>query len=264
MKTVQHMRTGESILGSGDPDPVLLHNAGGRSSFLLTGDHAGTHIPARLGDLGLPRAERERHIGWDIGIAPLGRMLADRLDAPFVSQAYSRLVIDCNRDPASPDAAPALSDGTAIPGNEGLNMGSLADRAAAIHAPYHDAIGRMVAARMLAGTPTIFVALHSFTPSFAGTARPWDVGVLHWTGDTRFAQALLGAMRAVPDLCVGDNQPYRMDATDYSVPRHAIAARLPYAEIEVRQDLISDSAGQARWAAQLAVLLEEALARHAV
>ena len=34
-----------------------------------------------------------------------------------------------------------------------------------------------------------------------------------------------------------------MDAPDYSVPRHAYAAGLPYAEIEVRQDLLADAAG---------------------
>ncbi|MEJ7928059.1 N-formylglutamate amidohydrolase [Sphingobium sp. AN641] len=265
MKIVQqHMGTGENMLGTDDPDPVLLHNAAGRSAFLLTGDHAGNHVPARLGDLGLPRTERDRHIGWDIGIGPLGRMLADRLDAPFVSQAYSRLVIDCNRDPASPEAVPVISDGTVIPGNEGMDQEGLADRVAAIHAPYHDAIARMVAARAAAARPALFIALHSFTPALGGVRRPWDVGVLHWTGDRRFALALLAQLRAVPGLCVGDNQPYRMDATDYSVPRHAIAAGLPYAEIELRQDLISDRAGQVKWSGQLAIALRNALDRQDV
>jgi predicted N-formylglutamate amidohydrolase len=54
---------------------------------------------------------------------------------------------------------------------------------------------------------------------------------------------------------VGDNQPYRMDGTDYTAPRHAIAAGLDYLELEVRQDLIADPAGQAEAAALLAPLL---------
>ena len=54
---------------------------------------------------------------------------------------------------------------------------------------------------------------------------------------------------------IGDNEPYRMDGTDYTVPRHAIANGLDYLELEVRQDLIADPAGQAEVAALLAPLL---------
>jgi predicted N-formylglutamate amidohydrolase len=59
-----------------------------------------------------------------------------------------------------------------------------------------------------------------------------------------------------------------MDATDYSVPRHAsaaglppaeiLSAEIPYAEIEVRQDLIGDREGQARWCDILARSLSRA------
>ena len=59
---------------------------------------------------------------------------------------------------------------------------------------------------------------------------------------------------------IGDNQPYRMDATDHTVPRHAFPAGLRYAEIEVRQDLIGDPAGCAAWAAILGDALPAALA----
>ena len=46
-------------------------------------------------------ADLARHIAWDIGIAGVGRQLADRLDACLIMQPYSRLVIDCNRPPGS-------------------------------------------------------------------------------------------------------------------------------------------------------------------
>jgi hypothetical protein len=36
-----------------------------------------------------------------------------------------------------------------------------------------------------------------------------------------------------------------IDLIDYTVPRHAYAAGLPYAGLEVRQDLIAGTAGQA-------------------
>ena len=92
-----------------------------------------------------------------------------------------------------------------------------------------------------------------------GTSRRWHAGILHDGGDTRFANALLTALGAHPDLVVGDNEPYRMDATDYSVPRHAYTARLPYAEIEIRQDLLADAAGVASWSRTLRSACETVL-----
>ncbi|MDM7957546.1 N-formylglutamate amidohydrolase [Blastomonas sp.] len=247
------------LLGAADPAPARLFNAGGRSPFLIVGDHAGNAIPQHLGTLGLREADRVRHIAWDIGVYALGKALAQALDAPFIFQHYSRLVIDCNRDPDHPDAAPAVSDGSAIPGNAALTADRLGARAAAIHAPYHARIAAELARRSAAAQPTILLALHSFTPTLGGTSRPWHVGILYDGGDTRFAKALLADLAARPDITVGDNEHYRMDATDYSVPRHAYAAGLPYAEIEIRQDLLADDAGVAAWSLTLCSACKTAL-----
>jgi predicted N-formylglutamate amidohydrolase len=247
------------LLSALDPDPVKIANAAGRSPFLLTGDHAGNSIPEVLGTLGLADHERRRHIALDIGVAEIGALLAARLDAMFVAQNYSRLVIDCNRDPGSPEAVPASSDETRVPGNEHLEQIARDARIAQIHAPYHGSIADCIDTRSARGTPSILVALHSFTPSLSGDARPWHVGVLHSEGRTDFARALLAALAQETGLMVGDNEPYRMDSTDYSVPRHAFAAGLPYAEIEVRQDLIADIAGQIKWSAILERALSTAL-----
>ena len=84
------------------------------------------------------------------------------------------------------------------------------------------------------------------------TLRPWHIGILHDGGDTTFAAALLNVLTADPDLVVGDNEPYRMDLIDYTIPRHAYPDRLPYAEIEIRQDLISDHEGCRHWAGRIA------------
>ncbi len=191
-----------------------------------------------------------RHIAWDIGVAALGRALAARLDATFVGQTYSRLVIDCNRDPRSAGAVPQTSDGTIIPGNADPDR---AARIAAIHAPYQDAIAREIARR----DRTVLIALHSFTPVMAGIARPWAIGVLHDGHADGFARRLLARLQARAAFVVGDNEPYRMDGTDHSVPRHAFAAGLPYAELEIRQDLLA--ADPAGWAALLAVDMTAAL-----
>jgi predicted N-formylglutamate amidohydrolase len=255
-------RSSSKVLAAGDPPPFTLHNLAGSSPFLLIGDHAGNTIGTPLKYLGLNGEERTRHIAWDIGIAGLGRALSARLDAAFIAQTYSRLVIDCNRDPASVEAIPGTSDGTHIPGNVDLDQADRAERVAAIHEPYHAAIATALDGRIAAGRRTIFIALHSFTPVFGGVERPWHVGVLHDAGDTRFALAVLAALQSDSDLVVGDNEPYRMDATDHCVPRHCYPRRLPYLELEVRQDLIAEPEQQVRWAERLAHILHRADAAH--
>src|ERR1041385_741687 len=89
----------QKLLAAHEPAAVTTYNESGPSPFLLVADHAGNIMPRALGRLGIDAAERERHIAWDIGIAGLGRILADALGATLIQQNYSRLVIDCNRPP---------------------------------------------------------------------------------------------------------------------------------------------------------------------
>lgn len=247
------------LLGPEDPEPVVRSNVSGAAPFLLTGDHAGSAIPRSLGTLGLHASELDRHIACDAGVKGLGEALAARLDAPFIHQAYSRLVIDCNRDPPSDEAIPLMSDGTRIAGNAMLTPAARRSRIAEIHEPYHSAIGVMLANWTVVRQAPILVALHSFTPVMAGVVRPWDVGVLHDGANELFARRVLRALRSEAGLNVGDNQPYRMDATDYTVPRHAFGAGLAYVEIEVREDRIADTAGQWHWAELIAAALMAAV-----
>lgn len=232
-------------------------NAGAPSALLLLGDHAGREIPVRLGRLGLAAADLDRHIAWDIGIAGLGAQLSTLLNAPFIRQAYSRLVVDCNRRPEAKDAIPKESDGTPIPGNRDLSPLAIAARLAEIYQPYQDAIAAALDGRT--GRRTVLVALHSFTPSMAGRDRPWRLGVLH-RHDSAFSSAMLARLRAdLGEAFVGDNAPYAMDETDNTIPLHADPRGLDYLELEVRQDLLADEAAQAAMAQWLAPRLQAAL-----
>lgn len=246
------------LLAADEPSPVRVLRETGQADFLLTADHAGRAIPRSLGRLGLPENELNRHIGWDIGIGGVTERLSAALDATAVLQHYSRLVIDCNRDPAVPSSIPEISETTQVPGNLALTTDQRAARRDAIFAPYHARIAALLDARQAAGRRTVYVAMHSFTPVFKGESRAMQVGVLY-NRDTRLAVALMDLLRAEGDLVVGDNAPYAVsDVTDYGVPVHAERRGLLHVEVEIRQDLIEDAAGQADWAARFARLLPRA------
>lgn len=253
-----HPSQNRCLLGDGDPSPVSVINPAGRSPFLLIGDHAGNAIPTALGTLGVSDHDRQRHIAWDIGTAALGTELARALDATFIHQRYSRLVIDCNRAPDRADAIPEASDGSNIPGNVDLTPEDRARRIAEIHKPYQRAIADTIEARKREGGTTL-VSLHSFTSRMAGMDRPWHVGVLHDGANDGFALKVLDRLRSKPDVVVGDNEPYAMDDTDHTVPRHAFSQGLPYVELEVSQACLVDARGVARWGEVLAECLQASL-----
>ncbi len=245
------------LLGAADVPPVFEQNATGRSPFLLTCDHYGRLIPRTLGDLGLPADELTRHIAWDIGIAGVAEALSKHLDAHLIAQLYSRLVIDCNRPPGAPSSIPRISEATIIRGNEGLAREAAAARRRQIFDPYHRRIDEVIDRRRRDGIATVLVSLHSFTPVYAGIARPWHIGTLYHR-DTRLPPLLLGLLRGEPDLVVGDNEPYAVsDETDYTIPVHGEARGLMNTGIEIRQDLIADQAGQQQWAERLARIFGE-------
>ena len=99
----------DRLLAPDDPLPVRVLRPEGRSDFVLTADHAGRAIPKRLGMLGLPEDELARHIAWDIGIAGVTERMSEALGAAAVLQNYSRLVIDCNRQPGLDSSIPMAS-----------------------------------------------------------------------------------------------------------------------------------------------------------
>jgi predicted N-formylglutamate amidohydrolase len=250
--------TEPKLLDANEPSPVEVFGEAGRSPFVIVCDHAGRELPQSLGSLGLSPAELEAHIAWDIGAAGVARELSRRLDAPLFLQRYSRLVIDCNRPLAAPDSIASSSGGIAIPGNEGLSQAARDERARAVFWPYHERIRTALAARRAEGEPFVLIAMHSFTPVFLGSVRPFHAGLLYHR-DTRLAHPLLELLRAEEGLVVGDNEPYAAsEATDYSIIEYGERLGAPYVEIEIRQDLIADGAGQSFWAERFARLLRTA------
>lgn len=236
---------------------TLLRPAG-QGGFVLLCDHASNHIPAPLNQLGLPPAELDRHIAWDIGAGGIAMILSDLLDAPAILSTTSRLVIDCNRHPDAHDLIPEVSDGTIIPGNCGI---SAADRTARLKqwfTPYHQAVDDLLTAQTALGLAPMLLSIHSMSMSMAGCLRPWQIA-LSSHHDRRFVEPMLAALRRPGDVLVGDNQPYDLDpAVDFTIPHHAMGRHLPYLQVEFRQDEVATPAGQDSWARRFATALVEA------
>lgn len=247
----------DRLLEPDEPAAALIERRDGKSPFVIAVDHASARIPRRLGNLGLPAHELARHIAWDIGALAVARRVSSLLDAPLIAQSYSRLVIDCNRDPRVPASIPAVSELTPIPGNERLTAEAIALRRREIFDPYHASIRTLLEERRDARRRTILVAQHSMTDVYKGLRRPMHAAILY-NRDRRFAGLVLERLQREPDLTVGDNEPYFVsDETDYTIPQHGEARGLPHVEIEIRQDLIAEESGQAAWAARIAAALVE-------
>jgi predicted N-formylglutamate amidohydrolase len=252
------IQRGYRLLDSDEPAPVIEERRSGTSNFVFVVDHAGWQIPRRLDDLGLPQSELRRHVAWDIGGLAVARQTSSALDAPLIAQHYSRLVIDCNRDPLVASSIATVSEWIEIPGNIGLGDAEIAARRAEIFDPYHNHLRALLDERKAAGRPTILIAQHTMTDLYKGVRREMHAAVLY-NRDRRFAGLMLDALRRETGLIVADNQPYFVsDATDYTIPRHAEARGLAHVELEVRQDLVASAAGQAEWARRLAAALREA------
>lgn len=248
-----------TLIGPGEPPPFRVFNPMGRSPVLVVCDHASRRIPAALENLGLDELALGRHIASDIGAAEVAEGLATRLDAPAVLAGYSRLVVDCNRRLDDPTSILAVSDGEFIPGNQGLTGAQKRERVRQFFEPYHDAIQRRLGSFGRRGIVPALIAVHSFTPVFQETRRPWEIGIL-WDTDPRIPVPLIEGL-ARRGVVVGDNEPYSGRApADYTIDHHGEATGLPHVSIEVRQDLVEHPQGAARWAAILAEVLAPILA----
>ena len=231
-------------------------NAGG---FLILVDHASNFVPPEYCDLGLPKAELERHIAYDIGAAPLARALAERFRAPAILTCFSRLLIDPNRGEDDPTLIMRLSDGAVVPGNTTCDAAERERRLNRFHRPYHSAVACQIDTMIASGVPPVLLSFHSYTPVWKGSQRPWHAGIL-WDRDQRFAKPLIEKLAAEHGLRIGDNEPYLGSLKNDTMYRHGTGRGLPHALLEVRNDLIASPAGVLEWADRLDPILRDILA----
>ncbi len=245
----------------GEPQAYEILNADAAPNLIFVCDHASNALHPLYGSLGLSPDAFERHIAYDIGAADVTRAMAQAFDAPAILGRYSRLLIDLNRGADDPTLVMKLSDGAIIPGNAKAGFEEVATRIARFYRPYHDAIEAQIARARNAQIAPIVVSIHSFTPEWRGTKRPWQIGVLWDRRDGRLAKPLMEELRRENDLTVGDNQPYSGELENDCMAQHALKHGFAHVLIEIRQDLIAEAKGIRAWAARLVPILRKALAR---
>ena len=213
--------------------------------ILVVSDHASNRVPADI-DLGIAPELLNQHIAVDIGVAEVAALMASRPGIAAFLGNVSRLVCDFNREEQAPGVIPIASDGHAIPGNALDHAGHEA-RLERFFRPYHAALAELVD-RV---PQSLVLSLHSFTPQLASSSgpRPWQVGVLY-NEDDRAARLAIPLLEA-EGLIVGDQQPYSGKLLNATMNRHAESDGRPYLGIEIRQNEIGESAGQAVWAERL-------------
>ncbi|MFB9949105.1 N-formylglutamate amidohydrolase [Rhizobium puerariae] len=240
--------------------PEIINPAGSFPCMIVC-DHASSRVPAHYADLGLDRADLEKHIGVDIGIADVVRQLALRLDAPAVLSPCSRLLVDCNRWIEDPRCILAESDGIAVPGNHGLGEAGKAERYEAYFWPYHEDIGRVFSALVERTGGPGFLSLHSCTRQLCGGEfRAMDAGTI-WHESNALSAALIDGLNREPGLVIGDNQPYSGIGGTFTIDYHTWGKRIPACGLEIVNTHLETAEGRTLWTERLARALEHIFGR---
>lgn len=233
--------------------PVHVVAGAKTSGLVLTCEHASAALPPEYGMLGVPRHELMDHVGWDIGAALVARRLAREFDATLVESAYSRLLIDCNRDLGDADLIVADSHGIHVPGNRGVGEVERQRRIERFYEPYHDAIDATLAGQR--GT-ALLLSVHSFTPMLRGRKRGFDIGVLY--DDHHERADLLFESLAEQRFSVRRNEPYSgLEGLIFSARSHGQRHRMPYLEIEINNGLLRHEEEAAEVAVRVAAALRK-------
>lgn len=200
-------------------------------TLLLTCEHGGNLVPD---DLAALARGHERllasHRGHDPGALELAGRLAVALRAPLRFALVSRLLVDLNRSPDSPDlfseltrdAAPALR-------RQILNRH---------YRPYRREVTAAVrSALRRSAHPVLHVSVHTFTPVLRGVRRDVDIGLL-FDPARPLERAIVSAWErslraALPRLRIRRNAPYK--GTDDGLTTHLRTLTDPgrYAGIEL-------------------------------
>jgi predicted N-formylglutamate amidohydrolase len=207
-------------------------------------DHAINFIPEDI-DLGINQAHVNSHIALDIGVAGVADILVHQYGYAAILAGVSRLVVDLNRYAEEDGVIPSESDGVILNGNK-ISAAEREERLKKYYHPYHAELENIINQH----SPAMLLSLHSFTPQLSSRPdekRPWEIGILY-NRDERAARLAIPEFEKAR-LIVGDQLPYSGKILNATMNRHGEGNDIPYLGIEMRQDLVSNESGQARFAA---------------
>jgi predicted N-formylglutamate amidohydrolase len=232
-------------------DPWIILGQPKTDGILVVCDHASNHVPEEI-NLGINEALLSQHIAYDIGVMGVASFLVELSGCAAFLANNSRLVVDLNRNPGDAGAITMVSDGVDIPGNH-LGAAERQARLGRYFHPYHDRLEDLLHHH----PPALILSIHSFTPRLETDPhgeRPWEIGILYNEQDA--ASLIAIDYLEGEGVIVGDQLPYSGKQLNATMNRHAEGNDVPYVGIEIRQDLISDSTGQERFAAILAEMAQ--------
>jgi predicted N-formylglutamate amidohydrolase len=200
---------------------------------VFTCEHASNQLPAKWSWPEEDQWIRGTHWAFDIGAAEVTRRLVERVGAVGVLAKFSRLLVDPNRDLAAGSLYRKEAEGKPLGLNAILDPADTERRVQDFYRPYHQVVDRCI--QEAAGAPVL--AIHSFTPVYAGNARSMEIGVLFDHSDDlglRVADAL-----REEGFKVALNEPYSgKNGMMFSAYRHAFEHQREALEFELRQDLL--------------------------
>ena len=227
--------------------------------LVLSCEHAGNRVPARYRHLFQDSpGVLETHRAYDLGVYPMARMLARRLDCPLFAFFITRLLIDANRSVGHRNLLSEYS--RELPALDKQRL------IRTYHQPYRENVTKAVERPVAEGREVLHVSLHSFAPVMGERPRNADIGVLYDSKrpvEMHLAELLQTSLVAGTGLRVRRNYPYRgaSDGLTTFLRRQFADNSYVGLEIELNQRLlVQKPPGSIRlYAKDLAGILSEGL-----
>lgn len=223
--------------------------------LLFTCEHATNEVPEEYRRLFAGQeAVLRTHRAYDPHALEIAGQLARTFRAPLLAARVTRLLVDCNRSPASHNLFSPYSRPLAREDKERV--------LAAWHTTHQTAVAGEVSRIITTGAMVVQLAIHSFTPVLNGHVRTADLGLLYdpaRPGERKLCAKWLAELRReAPALRLRRNYPY-LGKTD-SLPT-MLRTRFPetqYLGIELE---INQGCTEALGASYLAGIIAASLGR---
>ncbi len=146
--------------------------SGGRWQLVLSCEHGGNRVPQGYEELFAGAGQvLDSHRGYDLGIAPFARRLAEHFQLPLDIADVTRLLVELNRSPGHPALFSAYS--------ASLDPGQRQEVLDTYYFPHRDRVTARIDRLMADGHRICHISLHSFTPELNGELRNADIGLLY-------------------------------------------------------------------------------------